>query len=177
MSDTSEQWDVLRNVVKRMPVHLQIYALDMARAFEDEDIRSVALSTIAPYLSGDLMPQIVSEAQQMKIEYFRCKYLASIASSLDEKRLIDAIVVAIEMKVRDHRHTALQALAHQMVLRAPAESSLITFLDSVDLLARRERCDVLKDIAALQPMIVTLNDERTIHGIFESINDVTTWWP
>ncbi|HEY9875009.1 MAG TPA: hypothetical protein V6D12_16345, partial [Candidatus Obscuribacterales bacterium] len=48
--------------------------------------------------------------------------------------------------------------------------------DTLHFLSFRTRPEVLKDVVALQPVIVALGGEAALGELFHAIQDVTKWW-
>jgi hypothetical protein len=54
---------------------------------------------------------------------------------------------------------------------------LLAWHQTLPILSSRKRSDLLRDIAALMPLIHTLGGEDALVQILHSVEEVCAWWP
>jgi hypothetical protein len=90
--------------------------------------------------------------------------------------LPEALAAAREIKDAYDRASALTALSPRLA-ELPRPALYPLWDETLPLLARRTRPDLLADLRALVPVIHALGGEAAIAETFRAIQDVARWWP
>jgi hypothetical protein len=187
----------------RLPPELLPEALAAAREIKNEGDRARALTALAERLP-EVWPEALAAAREIKDEYHRADVLTALAARLPPELLPEALAAAREIKDAGARAHALSVLAERLppemlpeALAAANERTTAHVLsvlfprlaelprpalyprwdETLPLLARRTRPDLLADLGALVPVIHALGGEAAIAETFRAIQDVVRWWP
>nr|MBC7245282.1 ATP-binding protein [Chloroflexota bacterium] len=151
-------------------------ALQAARGIWDEGARAGALAALAPHLEPALLAEALQAARGIWDEYSRAEALAALAPHLEPALLAEALQAARGIWDEYSRAEALAALApHLAALPQPHLYPL--WAETLPLLARRTRSNLLADLRALQPVIFALGGTGAVAEAFRAIQDVGRWWP
>ncbi len=154
-------------------------ALDTARHIESMGIRAYALASLVSNLPEGMQPDILLEAldaaKDAESDQLRAKALAALAPRLPEGLLSEALVAARNIRKVWYRARALSALAPRLA-EIPAERLYPLWAETLPILARRTRRDLLADLRALAPVIHALGGQEAVAETFRAIQDVGRWW-
>jgi DNA polymerase III delta prime subunit len=192
----SDRARALAGLAPHLPPDLLPEALAAAREIRNESDRARALAGLAPYLSPDLQVQALREAlaaaREIRDEATRAEVLAGLAPHLPPDLLPEALAAAREIEWEYARAEALAAAREieSESARAKALSALAKRLanqplswlyplwaETLPVLARRTRKNLLSDLRALTPLIHALGGEQAVGETFRAIQDVGRWWP
>ncbi|WP_322798399.1 ATP-binding protein [Thermoflexus sp.] len=155
-------------------------ALEAARKIGYKRARAEALAALAPQLSGGLLREALEAARKIQDESARAWALAALAPRLPEDQRAQALREALEAarKIQDEEERArvLAELAPQLAALSPSGLYPL-WAETLPLLARRTRRDLLSDLRALAPVIHALGGEAALWETFRAIRDVGRWWP
>ena len=124
-----------------------------------QEVRCALVEASLHSLAGNLPPELVEEL---------------VRSGMWQPR--QALTYVRQMPDGWHRAKALAGLASRLAaLPRPALYPL--WDETLQVLARRTRVDLLADLRALEPIIVTLGGVKAVAETFRAIQDVGRWWP
>jgi hypothetical protein len=197
--------EALAALAERLPPELLPEALAVARKIGDVYTRAFVLTALAECLP-ELLPEALAAAREIKYADARANVLTALAERLPEvwpealtaaKKIKDAdnrIRALIVLAVRLPPELLPEALATARGIeneRSTADVLFFLFLrlaelprptlyppwdETLPLLARRTRPDLLADLRALVPVIHALGGEAAIAETFRAIQDVARWW-
>jgi len=172
--------EALAGLAPHLPEDLLREALTAARAIRDEGWRARALAGLAPRLAGLGYPQeALAAAREIQDEQYRAEALAGLAPHLPEELreqvLREALAAARAIEREWGWADALSALAPHLA-EWPHDRLYPLWQETLPLLARRTRKDLLSDICALAPVIAKLGGPEAIAETFRAIQDVGRWW-
>ncbi|MDW8373907.1 MAG: AAA family ATPase [Planctomycetota bacterium] len=155
-------------------------ALAAARALDDAEDRAAALAALVPHLPEALLPESLAAARALDDAETRAWALTALAPHLPEAErpavLREALEAARAIDREEYRAAALAALApHLAALPAPLRYRCLA--ETLPLLARRPRPQLLADLRALMPLITVICGEEAAGEMFRAMQDVARWWP
>jgi hypothetical protein len=155
-------------------------ALATAREIGDAKHRANALAALAPRLPPELLGQTLAAARKIVYAEHRAKALAALVPHLPPEQQLPVLTKALatvrENGDEDDRANALAALAPRLA-ELPRSALYPLWDETLPLLARRTRRDLLADLRALVPVIHALGGEAAIAETARAIQDVARWWP
>lgn len=155
-------------------------ALAEALALEDDFWRGKALARMAPSLPADLLPQAVRAAEQIPLTAFdesRTEALTKLAIALVARdNLPVALAVARTIDGVEMRVEALRQAASRVPRLDMAQGRQL-WQETLHALATRHRADLLRDLVALVPFVVTLGGREALAEIGRYLEKVGRWWP
>jgi len=124
-----------------------------------------------------VLAEALATAKKIGDEDRRAEVLAALAPRLAEFGYPqEALTAAREIRDQPQRAKALAALAsHLAKLPRPVLYSL--WDETLPILARRTRRDLLTDLGALAPVIVALGGAKALAETARAIQDAARWWP
>ncbi len=90
--------------------------------------------------------------------------------------LPEALAAARAIQDQSNRADALSALADKLSKMQPGELFPL-WQNTLHSLSLRTRSILLRDIAALAPVIYALGDRAAVAEVARAIQDVARWWP
>jgi hypothetical protein len=102
--------------------------------------------------------------------------LTALLPHLSESLLGEALEAARDLPQALARAEALALLAPRLVT-VPLEPLYALWRETLPILARRSRRDLLMDLGALSPIIEALGGHEAAALTFSAIQDVARWWP
>jgi len=156
-------------------------ALAAAREIRDESDRAEALAALAPRLAELGYPQeALDAAREIRDKFWSARALAALAPHLPPEQqpqvLAEALATAREIEWESARAEALAALAPRLA-ELPRPALYPLWDETLPLLARRTRPDLLADLGDLVPVIHALGGEAAIAETARAIQDTARWWP
>ena len=151
---------VLMSLAPYLPEELLKVSLEIARNHEDEDIRAVILTDLSSLLPKELQLKVLKEALRS-------------ALYVEEKRS-----ERIEEAVGCSR-PLLSPLTHlaSRLVNFPPDHLYPLWAETLPILARRTRPELLIDLGDLAPVIHALGGQEAVGETFRAIRDVGRWWP
>jgi len=128
-------------------------------------------------------PQGLAYARQVPEAGQRAKALAALSPHLPEPLREEALREALDAarKIRDegYRAQALAGLVPRLAEWAGREpvAARQAWQETLHLLARRTRRDLLSDLRALSPLLAVLGGAEAVAATFRAIQSVGRWWP
>jgi hypothetical protein len=170
----------LRALAPHLPSDLLSAALDAVWYITNKSARTRALSALAPYLSSDLLCAAFAAIRDIEDESVRADTLCALAlhllPDLQSQALHDALAAIRDISDEYARTAALGTLAPRLI-QIPRQDLYPMWQETLPVLARRTRRDLLTDLRALVPVIVALGGSDAITATFRAIQDVATQWP
>ena len=143
--------------------------------FQDEYYLADALSSLAPILPPDLLPEALAAAREIQDDRGRALALNSLAPILPPDLLPEALAAAREIQSESDRTYALSSLADK--LSQIQKTPLFDYWrDTLQILCVHTRPNLLNDINILTPVIFTLGGQQAVKDIANAIKDVSRWW-
>jgi len=102
--------------------------------------------------------------------------LAPVLARQAPATLSEALAAARGIEGERRRAEALAALAPRLA-ELPLPELYPLWRDTLPILARRTRKDLLADIRVLHPVIAKLGGPEALRETAQAIVDVTRWWP
>jgi hypothetical protein len=112
----------------------------------------------------------------MNSEYWRARVLVALASQLPADLLAEALTTARQLTWENHRAEVLAALA-PLVSALPPSSTGVLWQESLSVLARRPRHELLTDLRVLVAPLSAAGGERAVTTTAQAIIDIGRWWP
>jgi hypothetical protein len=170
----------LRALAPHLPSDLLSAALDAVWYITNKSARTRALSALAPYLSSDLLCAAFAAIRDIEDESVRADTLCALAlhllPDLQSQALHDALAAIRDISDEYARTAALGTLAPRLI-QIPRQDLYPMWQETLPVLARRTRRDLLTDLRALVPVIVALGETDAIAATFRAIQDVAARWP
>ena len=165
---------VLADLAQQMP-ELLPEALAAAREIKDEWLRSLALADLAQRLPPELLPELLAAAREIKDAYTRAQVLVALVQRLPEL-LPEALATTREIKDAYDYALALVALA-PLLAELPRPALYPIWDETLPVLARRKRPNLLAALQALAKVIYALGGAKAVAETARAIQDVGHWWP
>ncbi len=175
--------EALAALAPHLPADLLAKALDAARSIRNGRYRARALTALAPHLPEGLREQALTEAlkaarslpEKGRLGSPRSEALGALAPHLPPGLLSEALEVTLGIRDARYRAEALSALAPRLA-KMPAERLYPLWAETLPILARRTRPQLLADLRALAPVIHALGGQEAVAETFRAIQDVGRWW-
>ncbi len=181
--------EALASLAPHLSERLGREALKEARALEREEWRRQVLKKVLPLLSTSLQQEVVHEmlttlrnAGQPREDnharvYVQDRVLLSTysAASQQQEILAEALNRARDIADTTERAQAFHTLAPHLAT-LPVDVLYLLWCETLHVLARRTRRDMLSDIRALAPVMVALRDETVLADVSEVIMQVGLWF-
>jgi hypothetical protein len=172
--------DALAALAPRLPYQLLRDALATVQNITDKRYRVHVLGALAPHLPPDLRSQELRDAlaavQNIGRKHDRARALGALAPHLPPDLLRAALAAARDVRDASACTAALGALAPHLI-QIPRQNLYPMWQETLPVLARRTRRDLLADLRALVPVIVALGESDAIAATFRAIQDVAARWP
>ena len=180
ISDESARARALGALAPHLSPDLLLTAFAAVRDITNESARTRALSALAPYLSSDLLCAAFAAIRDIEDESVRADTLCALAlhllPDLQSQALHDALAAIRDISDEYARTAALGTLAPRLI-QIPRQDLYPMWQETLPVLARRTRRDLLTDLRALVPVIVALGETDAIAATFRAIQDVAARWP
>jgi len=154
--------------------------LVLARGVGDEWYRSWALIGLAPKITPQIFDQAVDVARDIDSKDHRAEALLALYSKVSwvppDSILKECFNSAIEIESDDTRTKVLAALAEPL-RKLSTEQLGQLWRKASDNMLTRTRVGLCLDISALAPVMSFLHGEILVKGTFDSLQDVSKWWP
>lgn len=174
LEDKGARAMVLCALVKKQP-KLRHEALATIRAINDEYIRANALRKLVGNLPEDHMDDVIAVAKEIKNATPRATSLSILAGKSPEIWR-DAFITAQRIPIEWERVNVFNELVSNM--NCPIfDHSYLLLLDALPLLSERSRHNFLSDLSALMNFVLLLGEDELPREIYETVREVTTWWP
>ncbi len=169
------RFEILEALLKRSPNVLP-EVLAAARQIREVSFRAEVITVLSQYF-----PELLSEAliTIRKIQHdddARAYALTTLAERLSLDLLPEALAAAREIQDANDRACALTALAERLTA-LPIPQAYPLWAETLPVLARCTRKDLLSDVRALAPFILHLGGEQAVGETYRTIQEVTRWWP
>ncbi len=177
--EIEEEWrraDALTALAERLLPEVWPEALAATREIKDEWRRADVLIALMERLPPELLLEVLAAAREIENEWRRADVLIALMARLPSELLPEALSAAREIKDEWRRARALTALAPRLA-ELPRPALYPLWDETLPLLARRTRRDLLADLRALVPVIHALGGEAAIAETARAIQDVARWWP
>jgi NB-ARC domain len=182
IDDAAVRAQALTAVAQRLPAE---EALVMVRSIDGAAARARALTAVAQRLPAEQQPSVLGEALSAARDVddagVRAHALAAVAQLLPAEQQPSVLDEALSAACRiNHTGTRIQALREvaQRLGRAQITNFLLhQWIDTVRVLAIRERRACVSDFAAILPIIDAIGSTTTIRILGRSIVSVGLWWP
>mgnify|MGYP001024349337 CR=1 FL=1 len=162
------------DLTERLPEVLP-EALAAAREIKDADARARVLTALTERMP-ELLLEALAAAREIEDASYRARVLTALAERLPLELLPEALAAAREIKDADDRAHFLTALAPRLA-ELPRPDLYPLWDETLPVLARYTRRDLLADLQALVPVIHALGGAEAIAETFRAIQDVARWWP
>jgi len=142
--------------------------------------RARALAGLAPHLPEPLLREALDAAGKIQDEDDRAHALAGLVPRLAELgHPQEALDAARKIEREFARSHALAGLAPRLAEWAGKEPAAArqAWQETLHLLARRTRPDLLSDLRALSPLLAALGGAEAVAATFRAIQSVGRWWP
>ena len=155
-------------------------ALTYVRQMPDASARAEALAALAPHLEREALGEALAAARGIGDEDARAEALAALAPYLEPEQraqaLGEALAAARGIGWEHARARALAALAPHLAA-LPRAHLYPLWAETLPILARRKRQNLLADLRALVPVLLALGGAEAVAETFRAIQDVGRWWP
>jgi hypothetical protein len=185
--------EVLACIVPHLPEPLREEALSTVlaavKAVESDWKRELAWEEILVELVSQLVEanyspeRVLAAVWGIRDREKRAAALAKLTPHLSEpeqeQALREALRAARELEIERSRAEVLARLAPYLAQWANRDSlaACAAWQETLPILARRTRPDLLSDLRALSSLIAALGGEEAIAETFRAIQDVGRWWP
>jgi hypothetical protein len=185
--------EVLACIVPHLPEPLREEALSTVlaavKAVESDWKRELAWEEILVELVSQLVEanyspeRILVAVRGIRDREKRATALAQLTPHLSEaereQALREALRGAGELEIERSRAEVLARLAPYLAQWANRDSlaACAAWQETLPILARRTRPDLLSDLRALSSLIAALGGEEAIAETFRAVQDVGRWWP
>ena len=176
IEDKSARADALGALVSHLSPDLLPAAFAAVQDIEDKSVRADALGALAPHLPPDLLPAAFVAVRDIEDEFARARALGALAPHLPPDLLLAAFAAVRDITNESARTRALGALVPHLI-QIPRQNLYPMWQETLPVLARRTRRDLLADLRALVPVIVALGESDAIAATFRAIQDVAARWP
>ena len=151
-------------------------ALDRTLAAPTGRIDGRILAAIAAYLTQPLLSRALAASDDLA-PYDRGEALSGLGPRLATLgRPIGALQLIVTIPSRESRATALRAVVPAL-MEAPAGELARAWGPVLQVLAARNRTELLSDVAALAPVIATLGGAEAARATSAAVADVGVWFP
>jgi hypothetical protein len=186
--DSGHRAEALAVLAPHLPEPLRDEALGQALeavwATADSYTRAKALRVLAPHLPEPLrdaaLGQALEAARAIEHSGHRAEVLAGLAPHLPEPLRGEVVGQALEaaraIKYSHDRAWALAGLTPYLT-KLPPPILYSLWCKTLPLLAARTRKDLLRDLRALLPILITLGGALAVAEVFRAVQDVGQWWP
>lgn len=156
-------------------------ALAVVKTIELEHHQAEALIELASHLQEEaFLREALAIALAIKDENNQAKALIGLTPYLPSSERVEILQKAPSLlsTIRDEKER-VEALAKLASCRPKLTNDLLYPLwrETLPVLARRARWDLLNDLHALPPVIAALGGAEAIEETFHAIQDVGRWWP
>ena len=175
-----ENWQVLAftELASHLPNSLLEDALEVARKINFKWHKLKVMKVLTQHQPA-LIEETLATARAIPIEEGQAQALAELAPYLPENIKCEVLseTLAIVQKISDKQSRAgiLNILAPYIAEVNPTNLYSL-WCSTLHTLARRSRKDLLADISALTPVIVSLGGGEALEEISYAIQDIGQWW-
>jgi hypothetical protein len=144
-----------------------------------EGIAAEFLLIYAPHIQEPMIQQMLEKVLAIKTEWQQAEILARLAPNLSERWLAQSLELAIRISVPETtygRTRALAALAPHLASLLPAKLYPL-WTEILHELSIHSRQDLLGDLGALEPVIISLGGTHAVAELVRAVQDVGQWWP
>ena len=146
---------------------------------EHDFMRAMALASVAKRLPAEEQPAVLAEALSAargctEFGGVRARALREVAERLPVE---EALVVARGINDAELRAEALAEVAERLGSGQISGCSVHRWVESVRVLAARQRGESIEDFAAILPLMPALGGEDAVRILVRSIVKVGAWWP
>jgi hypothetical protein len=176
IEDGGDRADALKALAPYLPEPFLPEALGLTRKIEDKESRVHALAALAPHLPEPLLPEALAVALQVDDPSGFVHALTALAPHLPEPLMPKALGLARKIEDGGYRADALTALA-ALLMKLPNAILTTLWQQALPALADRTRGDLLLDLSALTPVMLSLVGTDVVLQTCRAIRDVGWWWP
>jgi len=164
---------VLAALANKLTPELLPQMLKATLALHHEICRAEALTALADKLP-EVLPQALEAVLAIQTQRDRAWALRAVVNKLTPELLPQALEATLALEDKDEFHQTLKALAHSLI---NTSNRFNLWKDLLHFLSCRTRPALLRDIAALAPVIFTLGDQAGAAETAQAIQQVAKWWP
>ena len=162
----------LRKLSNKLP-ELLPQALEVTRSIQDELHRARALSDLVDQLP-ELLPEALEMTRSFQSELERAWPLRKLAEKLPQHLLPEVLEMTRSFQSEYQRSKALSFLLPRLSLTHWNEEF---WEENLHILARRQRQELMKNLANLSSVIEALGGQEALRGLAIAMRDVSRQWP
>jgi hypothetical protein len=171
--------EALAGLVSYLPEPLKAQTLkrtlETVRRLETS-YQAVYLVPLVPYMSEAQKEEVLAAALEWHDIQLLTHLIPHLAGSLQERAVIEALPLALNVGLEDKRARIFEDLAPDLA-ELPAPQLEPLWHRTLFVLASGTRWNLLSDLKALAPVIASLGGPEAATEVYRAIQDVGRWWP
>jgi hypothetical protein len=171
-----EWWraETLRALVERLPETRRPELYSLAQKMKNEEARAILMGALLNYVPGAAQ-EVLLGARKIQWDKWRAIVISDLADYLPETlgEALSATWAALESPEPNQLLEKITKLLESV----PAHQSYPWFEKSMPVLAIKTRWDSFSALETMLPWLIRLGGKNVIQDIYQSVLDVSQWWP